>query len=52
MAVQLLWERKRAWQAILRDPPARLQGKLIGLGMLSGELTMSLKPLAESMKRA
>jgi DNA mismatch repair protein MutS2 len=40
-----------AWQAILHDPPARLAGKLVGLGMLSGELTMSLKPLAESIER-
>ncbi|MDR3792378.1 MAG: endonuclease MutS2 [Terracidiphilus sp.] len=40
-----------AWQDILRNPPARLAGKLIGLGMLSGELTMSLKPLAESIER-
>ena len=40
-----------AWQAILRDPPARLAGKLIGLGILSGELTMNLKPLAESIER-
>ena len=40
-----------AWQSILREPPARLAGKLIGLGMLSGELTMSLKPLAESIER-
>jgi DNA mismatch repair protein MutS2 len=40
-----------AWQSLLREPPARLAGKLIGLGMLSGELTSSLKPLAESIER-
>lgn len=40
-----------AWQAILREPPARLAGKLIGLSILSGELVMNLKPLAESIER-
>jgi DNA mismatch repair protein MutS2 len=40
-----------AWQEILRHPPARLEGKLVGLGMLSGELTMSLKPLAETIEQ-
>jgi len=40
-----------AWQEILHHPPARLEGKLVGLGMLSGELTMSLKPLAETIER-
>jgi DNA mismatch repair protein MutS2 len=40
-----------AWQAILREPPARLAGKLIGLAILSGELVMNLKPLAESIER-
>ena len=40
-----------AWQEILHHPPARLEGKLVGLGMLSGELAMSLKPLAETIER-
>lgn len=40
-----------AWQDILRDPPARLEGKLIGLGMLSGELTLNLRPLAETIEK-
>ena len=41
-----------AWQALLREPPARVAGKLPGLSELSTALTgSSLKPLAESIDR-
>jgi DNA mismatch repair protein MutS2 len=40
-----------AWQALLREPPMRLVGKLPGLSELSAGLTMSLRPLAESIER-
>ncbi len=40
-----------AWQALLREPPARLAGKLPGLSELSAALTTSLRPLAESIER-
>jgi DNA mismatch repair protein MutS2 len=40
-----------AWQGLLREPSARLEGKLPGLTELSSGLTMSLKPLAESIER-
>ena len=40
-----------AWQALLHEPPARLLGKLPGLSELSLALTMSLRPLAESIER-
>jgi len=41
-----------AWQALLREPPARLAGKLPGLMELSSPLAgSSLKPLAESIER-
>jgi len=40
-----------AWQALLREPPVRLVGKLPGLSALSSELTTSLRPLAESIER-
>jgi DNA mismatch repair protein MutS2 len=40
-----------AWQALLQSPPARVVGKLRGLSELSAELTMSLRPLAESIER-
>ena len=40
-----------SWQAILREPPARLVGKLPGLSGLSAALTSSLRPLAESIER-
>lgn len=40
-----------AWQALLREPPARIAGKLTGLNELSSELTTSLRPLAESIER-
>jgi DNA mismatch repair protein MutS2 len=41
-----------AWQALLREPPARVAGKLPGLTELSSSLAgSSLKPLAESIER-
>ena len=40
-----------AWQALLREPPARLVGKLPGLSELSSLLTTSLRPLAEAIER-
>jgi DNA mismatch repair protein MutS2 len=40
-----------AWQALLREPPARLVGKLPGLSERSVALTTSLRPLAESIER-
>ena len=40
-----------SWQATLREPPARLVGKLQGLSELSAALTSSLRPLAESIER-
>jgi len=40
-----------AWQALLREPPARLVGKLPGLSALSFALTTSLRPLAASIER-
>ena len=41
-----------AWQALLREPPARVAGKLPGLTELSAALAgSSLKPLAESIER-
>jgi DNA mismatch repair protein MutS2 len=40
-----------SWQALLREPPVRLVGKLPGLSSLSSELTTSLRPLAESIER-
>jgi DNA mismatch repair protein MutS2 len=40
-----------AWQGLLREPPARLAGKLPGLTELSAPLTTSLRPLAESIER-
>jgi len=40
-----------SWQALLREPPVRLLGKLPGLSELSVELTTSLRPLAESIER-
>src|SRR5271165_1975716 len=36
-----------AWQSLLREPPARLAGKLPGLSELTSPLTTSLRPLAE-----
>jgi DNA mismatch repair protein MutS2 len=40
-----------SWQALLREPPARLAGKLARLSELSASLTASLRPLAESIER-
>ncbi|UWZ84521.1 endonuclease MutS2 [Occallatibacter riparius] len=40
-----------AWQSLLREPSARLAGKLPGLSELSATLTISLRPLAESIER-
>jgi DNA mismatch repair protein MutS2 len=40
-----------AWQALLREPPARIVGKLMGLSELSAALTSSLRPLAEAIER-
>ena len=40
-----------SWQALLREPPVRLAGKLQGLAELSARLTASLRPLAESIER-
>jgi DNA mismatch repair protein MutS2 len=40
-----------SWQSLLQSPPARLAGKLFGLSSLSGALTGSLRPLAESIER-
>ena len=40
-----------AWQELLREPPARIAGKLSGLDELSSALTSSLRPLAESIER-
>ena len=40
-----------AWQSILREPPASLVGRLPGLSELSAGLTVSLRPLAESIER-
>src|SRR5580704_6546535 len=40
-----------AWQALLREPPVRLVGKLPGLSELSSPLTTSLRPLAEAIER-
>ena len=40
-----------AWQNLLREPPARVAGKLPGLAELSVRLTMNLRPLAESIER-
>ena len=40
-----------AWQALLREPPVRLVGKLPGLSGLSSALTTSLRPLAASIER-
>jgi DNA mismatch repair protein MutS2 len=40
-----------AWQALLKEPPARIAGRLPGLTELSAALTTSLKPLAETIER-
>jgi len=40
-----------SWQALLREPSARLAGRLPGLGEISAALTVSLRPLAETIER-
>ncbi len=40
-----------AWQSLLREPSARIVGKVPGLAELSAQLTMNLHPLAESIER-
>ena len=40
-----------AWQSLLREPSARLVGKLSGLSALSAGLTANLRALAESIER-
>jgi DNA mismatch repair protein MutS2 len=40
-----------SWQSLLQSPPARLLGKLPGLSGLSGALSSSLRPLAETIER-
>jgi DNA mismatch repair protein MutS2 len=40
-----------AWQSLLREPPARLVGKLMGLSELSKLLTGNLRGLAETIER-
>ncbi len=40
-----------SWQALLREPPTRLVGKMPGLSQLSAALTTSLRPLAETIER-
>jgi DNA mismatch repair protein MutS2 len=40
-----------SWQSLLQSPPARLVGKMPGLSSISGALTGSLRPLAETIER-
>jgi DNA mismatch repair protein MutS2 len=40
-----------AWQALLKEPPARIAGRLPGLSACSSSLTTSLSPLAEIIAR-
>ena len=40
-----------SWQALLREPPMRLVGRLPGLSEVCAELTTSLRPLAETIER-
>jgi DNA mismatch repair protein MutS2 len=40
-----------AWQALLKEPPARIAGRLPGLSECSSALTTSLSPLAEIIAR-
>jgi DNA mismatch repair protein MutS2 len=40
-----------AWQALVQSPPARLAGRLPGLRSLCSTLTISLRPLAETIER-
>ncbi len=39
------------WQSLLREPPARLAGRLTGLAELSARLTGNLRGLAEAIER-
>ena len=38
-----------AWQSLLREPPARIAGRLPGLTELAASLKMNLKPIASSL---
>jgi DNA mismatch repair protein MutS2 len=40
-----------SWQSLLREPPARIAGRLPCLSSLSSALTTSLRPLAETIER-
>ena len=40
-----------SWHSLLREPPARVAGRLPGLSGLSAALSGSLRPLAESIER-
>jgi DNA mismatch repair protein MutS2 len=40
-----------AWQSLLQSPPARVVGRLPELSAISAGLTISLRPLAESIER-
>jgi DNA mismatch repair protein MutS2 len=40
-----------AWQGLLREPPARVAGRLPGLSALSSTLSGGLRPLAETIER-
>ena len=40
-----------SWQSLLREPPARVVGRLPGLSALSLNLSGSLRPLAETIER-
>src|ERR1700756_1192539 len=40
-----------SWQSLLREPPARILGRLAGLSELSAGLSGSLRPLAETIER-
>jgi len=51
LAVARLANDVASWQALLREPPMRLVGKLPALSALSSALTSSLRPLAETIER-
>jgi len=40
-----------SWQMLIREPPARLAGKLPGLSQLSAGLSADLRPLAQTIER-
>jgi DNA mismatch repair protein MutS2 len=50
-ALALLANDIAAWQSLLREPPARLMGKLPGLSELSSALPANLRTLAASIER-